>query len=150
MSPTRIQSLQLLLRPATLGIAAATLAALAACGDEPGQSVGQSVGQKLDETVTTVESKAEQASERIRQETTEARRDVGAAIDDAQITAKVNAELARDSELSALRIDVDTDNGRVVLAGTAPSGAARERAGVLAKSIEGVVEVDNRLSVNAG
>jgi osmotically-inducible protein OsmY len=146
MSPTRIQCLQLLLRPATLGIAAATLAALAACGDEPGQSVGQ----KLDETVTTVESKAEQASERIRQETTEARRDVGAAIDDAQITAKVNAELARDSELSALRIDVDTDNGRVVLAGTAPSGAARERAGVLAKSIEGVVEVDNRLSVNAG
>lgn len=145
MSPTRIQSLQDILRPAAIGIAAVALAALAACGDEPGQTVGQ----KLDETVTTVESKAEQASERISQETTEARRDVGAAIDDAQITARVNAELARDSALSALRIDVDTDNGRVVLAGTAPSDAARERAGVLAKNIDGVVDVDNRLSVSA-
>jgi hyperosmotically inducible periplasmic protein len=73
----------------------------------------------------------------------------GSKIADARITTTVNAELAKDSTLSAMKIDVDTDKGRVELKGTAPSQEARERATVLASAVDGVVSVDNRLTVEA-
>jgi osmotically-inducible protein OsmY len=66
---------------------------------------------------------------------------------DAGITASVNAELAKDPSLSALKINVDTNNGRVLLRGTAPSPVARDRATTLAKGIKGVTGVDNQLEV---
>ena len=69
---------------------------------------------------------------------------------DAVITTTVKAELAKDTSLSALKINVDTDNGRVALRGTAPSTSAREHATVLARAVKGVVRVDNQLTVDAG
>jgi len=72
---------------------------------------------------------------------------VAVAVGDAAITVAVNAELAKDAQLSALRIDVDTLDGRVTLAGSAPSDAARDRATLLAQSVKGVKSVDNRLAV---
>ena len=74
-------------------------------------------------------------------------RSTGEAIDDVTIGTKLKAALAADPELSALKINVDTDNGRVALRGTAPSEAARERATQLASNVKGVVSVDNQLSV---
>ncbi len=68
-------------------------------------------------------------------------------IDDAMITTSVKAELAKDSNLSATRINVDTTQGRVMLKGTAPSNEAREHATTLAKNVKGVVAVDNQLKV---
>lgn len=70
------------------------------------------------------------------------------AISDAAITVAVNAELAKDAQLSALRIDVDTVDGRVALAGTAPDEVSRDRATQLAQRVEGVKAVDNRLTVS--
>ena len=72
---------------------------------------------------------------------------MGDKIDDAVITTSVKAELAKDSNLSALKINVDTDNGRVALKGTAPSTAAREQATTLAQNVKGVTSVDNQLTV---
>ncbi|WP_284619079.1 BON domain-containing protein [Aquabacterium humicola] len=69
------------------------------------------------------------------------------AINDAAITASVNARLARDNELSALRIDVDTVDGKVALKGTAPNESARERAAKLAQAVDGVRTVDNQLTI---
>lgn len=69
---------------------------------------------------------------------------------DAVITTSVNAELAKDPQLSSLRIDVDTDAGRVALKGTAPDAAAKERAAQLAGTVKGVVSVDNQLTVGKG
>ena len=66
---------------------------------------------------------------------------------DAAITTAVNAELAKDSDLSAFKIDVDTSSGRVVLNGTAPSEQARDRATQLAAGVQGVVSVDNMLTI---
>lgn len=71
-------------------------------------------------------------------------------VKDAAITTAVNAKLAQDKSLSALRIDVDTVNGRVSLRGTAPDAAARERATTLASAVDGVVSVDNQLTVGKG
>lgn len=47
-------------------------------------------------------------------------------------------------------IEVDTVQGVVSLSGPAPSADAAERATVLARAVEGVTAVQNRLVVNKG
>lgn len=71
-------------------------------------------------------------------------------IDDATITAKVNAALAADKDLSAVRIDVDTKDGVVTLTGPAPSPEASAQATKIAKNVKGVSSVNNQLTVKAG
>ncbi len=71
-------------------------------------------------------------------------------VDDATITSKVNASLAADRDLSAIRIDVDTQNGVVTLSGPAPSVTARERASEIARGVKGVSSVNNQLTLQAG
>lgn len=73
---------------------------------------------------------------------------MGDKVDDAVITASVKTEIAKDSELHALSVNVDTDNGRVALRGTAPSTTAKEHATSLASGVKGVTSVDNRLNVD--
>jgi hyperosmotically inducible protein len=68
-------------------------------------------------------------------------------VSDAVITTSVKAELAKDSNLSAMKINVDTDSGQVALRGTAPTANARDHATVLAQGVKGVVGVDNQLTV---
>ena len=72
-----------------------------------------------------------------------------AGIDDAAITLSVNKALARDPELSASRIEVETQRGVVHLKGPAPNAAAKARASELAGSVQGVIMVDNGLEVKA-
>lgn len=69
------------------------------------------------------------------------------AVSDAAITAQVNAQLAKDPNLSAMAIDVDTAGGQVALHGTAPDASAKERATTLAQGVKGVQAVDNQLTV---
>jgi hypothetical protein len=73
----------------------------------------------------------------------------GDKVNDAVITTGVKAELAKDADLSALQINVDTAEGRVALHGTAPTADARARATTLAQSVKGVVAVDNSLTVES-
>lgn len=80
-------------------------------------------------------------------EQTQAKTTVGQRIDDAKIVTVVNADLVKDKELSAMRINVDSTQGNVVLKGTAPNASAKERAETIAKGVNGVVSVDNRLTV---
>jgi osmotically-inducible protein OsmY len=71
-------------------------------------------------------------------------------IDDALITTKVKAAIASDKDLSAIKIDVDTQNGVVTLSGPAPTAAAKERASEIARNVKGVNSVDNQLTDKAG
>lgn len=80
-------------------------------------------------------------------ETNQAKTTVGQKIDDAKIVTVVNADLVKDKELSALRINVDSTQGNVVLKGTAPNASAKARAENIAKGVNGVVSVENRLTV---
>lgn len=127
--------------PRTLIAVTAALAALslAACN----RADERSAGEHLDGAV----AKTEQAATTATQEIKEAAGGVKSAVSDAAITASVNAELARDSELSSLRIDVDTNAGKVALKGTAPNADARERATRLARAVSGVTDVDNQLAL---
>ncbi len=134
----------------TLGAIALTLA-LGACQRNDDN---QTAGQKLDTTVVATEQKAAEVKSDMKQESREAQQDMSRAADavgdkmkDAAITTAVNAELARDTELSALRINVDTVSGRVLLQGTAPNTTARERATTLASKVDGVKSVDNKLAL---
>jgi osmotically-inducible protein OsmY len=91
---------------------------------------------------------AKEAAQDIKTATSDAAARAGDKVADAVITTTVNAELAKDKSLSATKIDVDTDAGRVALRGTAPDEASRERATQLAMAVKGVVNVDNQLKVD--
>ena len=69
-------------------------------------------------------------------------------LDDASINVAINSSLASDSELSALKINVDVTNGNVLLKGTAPSMMAKNRATELAHKVDGVKSVNNQLTVS--
>lgn len=133
-------------------------AALAGCGrrDDPNElrtaqrAAMQPVSADADATASAAREAADatrQAAEAARQAAKNAADQATNKVADALITTSVHAELARDPKLSTLRIDVDTDNGRVALRGTAPDAAARERATQLASNVQGVVSVENQLTV---
>jgi hyperosmotically inducible periplasmic protein len=117
-----------------------TALALVGCGKSEEE---QTIGQQADSAV----AQAEQSVREMGQDARQGMERAGDAIGDAAISAQVNAELAKDPQLSALDIDVDTTAGRVKLSGTAPSTEARDRATVLAANVQGVQSVDNLLQV---
>ena len=58
------------------------------------------------------------------------------------------AKYTEDKQVSVKRIHVDTDDkGKVQLTGTARSKAEKQKAAEIAKSVEGVVSVDNRIKI---
>ena len=123
-------------------IALASSLALLATGcdrtpDEP------TPGERMDNAATdsrnavrdmgdTMERKADQA---------------GQAIDDASITATIKGKYLVDDTLKGLDISVDTEQGVVMLTGPVQSDTARELATQIAQGVEGVVRVDNQLTV---
>lgn len=72
---------------------------------------------------------------------------VGQYVDDATITTKVKAKHAEDETVSALRVNVETKQDVVVLSGEARTEAEVERAEVLAKEVEGVKAVSNKIEL---
>ena len=145
---------RLQLRPMAAVTAALAVAALTAC-NRPADD--RTAGERVDSAISKTERKAKAAKDDVKSATSNAGQaveratnDVSDKVKDAAITTAVNAKLAQDKGLSALRIDVDTVNGRVSLRGTAPDPAARERATTLASAVDGVVSVDNQLVVGKG
>lgn len=134
---------------------------LAACNKADDRTAGEKVDAGVAKTEQAAdEAKAKAAAAAASSESAmkqgaadikEAAKDAGAAIsatvDDATITAEVSAGLAKDSDLSAIKIDVDTKAGVVSLKGPAPTAAAKARAEEIAKGIKGVTSVDNQLEV---
>ncbi|HSI94788.1 MAG: BON domain-containing protein [Methylophilaceae bacterium] len=69
-------------------------------------------------------------------------------VKDSVITAKIKAKLAKEKDVSAMHIKVDTDQAGVVyLSGTAKSQAEADRAVALAQEVEGVTSVENKIEV---
>jgi osmotically-inducible protein OsmY len=146
---------------ASLGIVIASVA-LVAC-NKPAEN--STPGEVVDRTITQVEQRAaemkdqaaagiEKAEDRAKVATQEAREAgqratdvVSSKVIDAVITTEINAELTKDSRLSALKINVDTVEGKVSLSGSAPDAAAKARATQLAEAVKGVASVDNRLTI---
>ena len=114
----------------------------------------QNAKNRADSTVATVEKRANEVGnqaaagiDRARDAAANASAKMRDKIDDVVITTNVKTELAKDPKLSALAINVDTDQGRVALKGTAPTSTARQQATTLAQNVRGVVSVDNQLAI---
>ncbi|MGJ7489271.1 BON domain-containing protein [Variovorax sp. ZT4R33] len=143
--------------------------ALAACGE---RNDGRTAGEKVDAAIAKTQDVAGRAADKAQGLAEVARdkvvaaepairdgaaaagqaaREAGVAVtktaDDMAISAAVSKDLAKDPELSAARIDVDTHGGAVKLQGPAPSATAKTRAGDIAKAVKGVQRVDNALEV---
>ena len=144
----------------TLIAAGAALAmGLAACNKNDDRTAGQKLDSAIAKTDAAAdEAKAKAAADRAGADVRAGASDlaasasaaasaVGDALDDASITASVKAGLAKDPDLSALKIDVDTKNGTVTLQGPAPTAAAKDRAAAIARDTKGVTGVANLLKV---
>ncbi len=68
---------------------------------------------------------------------------------DAALTAKVKAALIADADVEASRVDVDSRDGAVKLAGTQTTQIGIDRALSIARGIDGVKSVDNQLRFDA-
>ena len=71
----------------------------------------------------------------------------GEYVDNSVITAKVKSLLAADDFLKSFQIGVETYKGTVQLSGFVDSQQAVNRAGEIARSVEGVESVKNHLQV---
>ncbi|WP_449593293.1 BON domain-containing protein [Polaromonas sp.] len=161
--------------PALVLSSLALMLALSACNKSeeaktPGEKLDSAIA-KTEQAATQARLKTEQSAEQAKAKTEETFSNAGAALkdatksmessakeaaakaaekmDDLTITTAVSAGLAKDPDLSALKIDVDTNDGTVTLTGSAPTQAARERASSIAKTVSGVQKVDNKLIVKA-
>ena len=150
------------LKALALACSLVAIAGLAACGKKDDS---QTVGQKLDSVVASTEKAAAEAkakteasmakageavkdaAQKVEASGSKTASSMAATAEDMSITASVSAGFAKDSELGAIKIDVDTKNGNVTLNGPAPTVAARDKASSIAKSIKGVNSVDNKLVV---
>lgn len=78
---------------------------------------------------------------------TPAGRSAGQVIDDATISTKVKAKLFDESVLRGFAISVETFKGEVTLTGAVDNNEQTERAGKIARSVEGVRGLNNLLKV---
>jgi hyperosmotically inducible periplasmic protein len=77
-------------------------------------------------------------------------RSAGAVIDDGVITAKVKSTLIADSIVKGFDFKVETRDGVVQLSGFVDNSVQVNRAVALATNVEGVVRVDNKVSLKTG
>ena len=119
-------------------------------GDEA-KAKAERLAREATQKAESSSASAESTIKRESQDATNAAKSAGgsaaATVDDAAITAAVSAGLAKDPDLRATRIDVDTKGGTVMLKGPAPSAAAKIRATEIAQAVKGVGGVDNQLEV---
>ena len=75
---------------------------------------------------------------------------VGEYVDDAKITASVKAKLTAEKAANFTKIGVETNNNVVSLTGEVDSKDQKEKAEKIAKQVNGVKRVDNKLQIKAG
>jgi osmotically-inducible protein OsmY len=68
-------------------------------------------------------------------------------VDDTLITTKVKTALIAEKGIDSNRISVETEKGRVMLTGEVKSPDQRQKAEGLARKVDGVKSVDNKLEV---
>lgn len=75
---------------------------------------------------------------------------IGNEVDDSVLTARVRAALMANEAIKSLDIKVKTRKDQVMLSGFADSQDQIDRAIVLVNGVEGVVSVDNQMSLKEG
>ncbi len=131
-------------------IAVSTMVLLGAgCDRKEGDTTA---GEKVDNAIATTKQETNDAANNTANAVDNAGNataNAGQAIDDAAITTALKGKYVIDSDLKAIDINVDTMNGVVTLTGAAPSPAAVEKATTVARTVDGVKDVKNQLTVKA-
>ncbi len=70
-------------------------------------------------------------------------------LDDSALTAKIKAELVRDSDIEGLNISVETHKGEVILSGFVENNSQIRRAIDIASGVQGVQSVKNGLLIKS-
>lgn len=78
---------------------------------------------------------------------TRTKESAGEYVDDSVITSKVKAALIADPVTKARQIEVETLKGTVQLSGFVSTAQEKDKAGEIARSVKGVVDVQNKLIV---
>ena len=99
----------------------------------------EDVNERIEEKEDKAQKEAEQATDA----------SVENSASDAAITAKIKVKYAEDPVVSALKINIDTNDGRVTLTGTVQSELEAKRAIQIAESVEGVSQVSSVLTVKS-
>ena len=108
---------------------------------------GKEVWAEPPAEIATAAEQPVQASGEATNEMREANEAVGKLTDDTVITTKVKAALLQDPGTAALAIGVDTFIGGVQLTGSVDSVDKKQKAQDIAERVDGVIAVDNALSV---
>lgn len=130
------------LKQLSWSLPAAMLLALCACSDNGN---GEKVGQKIDKAAESAKEKLAESSDAIRHEAKTAQ----GAFNDVALASKVKAEIRKDSALKTSDISVDSQNGVVVLSGMVEKPEDAIRAVQIARAVDEVKSVENKLSVRS-
>lgn len=108
---------------------------------------------KLEEwnlTPSDIKADLQKSGRVVRDKTVAAGEKVGGALDNARIVTVINGKYVADSDLSALKINVDASEGVVTLKGTVASLELIGRAMTLALDTNGVAQVVSLLTLDTG
>lgn len=128
-----------LLKLTTVALASA-LVLLTACDQK---ETGTTAGEKVDNAVVEGKQESSKAGAYVEDKTSQTVQ----VVDDAAITTALKVKFVADADLKALDISVDTVGGVVTLTGMAPSATAKNRATEIARTVDGVSNVNNNLTV---
>ena len=119
-------------------------------GDKISEGAGE-LKDKLDENVDLdtdrIKDELAKSGRVIRKKAEQARVAIADATADARITTEIKGKFAVESDLSALKISVNTTGGVVTLAGTVGSHKAIQKAMQIALAVDGVSQVVSTLQV---
>jgi len=125
-------------------VAAVTAMLLLGVGcDRKDKDANTTAGEKVDNAVTNTQQETKDAGNAVENKADS----MGQSIADSAITTAVKGKYVLDDELKAHDINVDTVGGVVTLTGAAPSDSAIKRATEIAKTVDGVKDVTNQLTV---
>lgn len=131
---------------------ASSILVLAGCdrADTPSERAAERAedrAEAAEDRAEAAEDRAEATEPSLGERTEGAASQAGQAIDDAKITTVVKSRYLADDTLKGLDISVDTEQGVVTLTGKVQSESAKELANSIASGVEGVVSVNNQLTV---
>ena len=113
-------------------------------------SAGDAIGDKLRDwklTPSDLKDDLAKGGRIVRSKSTNAAQKTGEVFDNARLVTVINGKYVADHDLSALKINVDADNGVVSLKGTVKSPELVGRAMALALDTDGVHQVISTLTV---
>jgi hyperosmotically inducible periplasmic protein len=141
-------------------LAAAAVVVLAGCDRAQEERAADAASQAVRQTNKALNKAEDVAREGLREAGQVARKagdiaqegaqEAGRVLSDGTLTAKVKTALLADEGVPGSSIDVDSSAGVVTLTGQLVSQAQVDRAVGIARNIEGVERVENRLSAQAG